>query len=255
MIRIGTAGFSYRDWLGPFYPAGLPERDWLAFYARQFPTVELNVTFYRLPAARTIDAWIEHTPAGFQFSVKAFRGLTHERHAPDFAAFAGAVRPLAEAGKLACILAQFPPSFHRTPANESYLARLRQGLSDLPAVVEFRQAGWVNAAVFEHLRQLQLGFVCVDEPRLPGLMPPVAVVTGPVAYVRFHGRNAQNWHHPPEAWQRYDYRYATAELEEWLPRLRQLDAQAQQTLVYFNNTPGGQGIEDAHSLRRFIDES
>ena len=143
MILIGTAGFSYRDWLGPFYPTGLPERDWLAFYAREFPTVELNVTFYRLPAARTLDSWIEHTPAGFQFSVKAYRGLTHERQAPDFAAFAAAARPLAQAGKLACVLAQFPQSFRRTAANEAYLARLRQGLGDLPVVVEFRHAEWV----------------------------------------------------------------------------------------------------------------
>jgi len=250
MILIGTAGFSYRDWRGPFYPAGLPERDWLAFYAREFPTVELNVTFYRLPAARTLDAWIERTPAGFQFSVKAYRGLTHERQAPDFAAFAAATRPLAQAGKLACVLAQFPQSFRRTPANEAYLARLRQGLGDLPVVVEFRHAEWADEAVFERLRALQLGFACVDEPALKGLMPPMAVATSPIAYVRFHGRNAQHWHHHDEAWQRYDYRYSAAELNDWLPRLRQLDAQAKQTLVYFNNTPRGQGIEDARALLR-----
>jgi uncharacterized protein YecE (DUF72 family) len=255
MILIGTAGFSYRDWRGPFYPPGLPERDWLAYYAREFPTLELNVTFYRIPSARTLAAWIEHTPAGFQFSVKAFRGLTHERLAPDFAAFAAAIRPLTEAGRLASVLAQFPQSFRHTPANEAYLAQLRDGLGDLPVVVEFRHAEWVDDSVFERLRALRLGFACVDEPRLKGLMPPVATATAPVAYVRFHGRNAQQWHHPAEAWQRYDYRYSPAELQEWLPRLRQLEAQSEQTLVYFNNTPGGKGIEDARSLRRLIHES
>ncbi len=79
MLRIGTSGFSYADWAGLFYPQGLPERDWLAHYAREFSTVELNVTFYRVPGPRTFAAWVRHTPAGFAFSVKAHRGLTHER--------------------------------------------------------------------------------------------------------------------------------------------------------------------------------
>jgi len=252
VILIGTAGFSYRDWVGPFYPRGLPSKEWLAFYSREFATVELNVTFYRLPDARSLSAWIEQTPPGFRFSVKAFRGLTHERRAPDFGAFVAAVRPMAQAGKLACVLAQFPQSFRRTPANEAYLERLRQGLADLPVVVEFRHAEWVDQATLDHLRQLQLGFVCVDEPQLRGLMPPVAAATGPVAYVRFHGRNARHWYQHTAAWQRYDYRYSAAELGEWLPRLRQLDQAAPLTLVYFNNNPRGQGIEDARALKAMI---
>src|SRR5258708_39905192 len=117
MIRIGTSGFSYRDWLGPFYPPGLKERDWLPFYAKHFSTVELNVTFYRLPARRTLDAWIERTPAGFQFAVKAFRGLTHERTAPDFAAFTQMVAPMAEAGQLARAPGAVPPSFRPSSAD------------------------------------------------------------------------------------------------------------------------------------------
>jgi uncharacterized protein YecE (DUF72 family) len=254
MIFIGTAGFSYRDWVGPFYPKGMPQREWLGHYAREFPTLELNVTFYRLPDARTLTGWIERTPPGFLFSVKAFRGLTHEREAPDFSAFVAAVRPLAESGKLACVLAQFPQSFRRTPANEAYLAQLRSGLEGLPLVVEFRHVEWVDDNAFERLRQLKLGFACVDEPRLKGLMPPVAVATGPLAYVRFHGRNAKQWYRHDAAWQRYDYRYKAEELREWLPRLRQLDAEAEQTLVYFNNNPRGQGIEDARALKKLLED-
>ncbi len=143
MLRIGTAGFAYDDWVGAFYPPGLPERDWLAYYAREFDTVELNVTFYRLPGPRAFAAWIEHTPAGFAFSVKAHRGLTHEREQADFPGFAQAVQPLVEAGKLACVLAQFPPSFRPTPENQAYLARLRAGLDRLPLLVEFRAPAWV----------------------------------------------------------------------------------------------------------------
>ncbi|MEP7356801.1 MAG: DUF72 domain-containing protein [Anaerolineales bacterium] len=250
MIRIGTSGFSYRDWLGVFYPAGLKERDWLPFYAKHFSTVELNVTFYRLPARRTLDAWIERTPAGFQFAVKAFRGLTHERTAPDYEAFAGMVAALAEAGKLACVLAQFPPSFRPVPANLEYLERLRQGLATLPLVVEFRSTGWAEPERLAWLRAAGLSIVSVDEPELPGLPPSGALVTGPLAYVRFHGRNAAHWR--SAGWQRYDYLYTAAELEQWVPRLRALEAEARDVLVYFNNTPKGQAIENVRLLDELL---
>lgn len=252
MLRIGTSGFSYSDWAGLFYPAGLRERDWLAYYAREFDTVELNVTFYRLPGPRTFAAWVQHTPPGFAFSVKAHRSLTHEVQHADYAGFNQAVQPLVEAGKLACVLAQFPPAFRPTPENQAHLARLRAGLESLPLVVEFRAAAWVGEPAFELLRSLGLGFVCVDEPQLRGLMPPVAVATGPVAYVRLHGRNAKQWYHHEHAWQRYDYRYSADELEEWAPRLRSLDQAAPLTLVYFNNTPRAQAIDDARALKRLL---
>jgi uncharacterized protein YecE (DUF72 family) len=253
VIHIGSSGFSYKDWVGPFYPKGLAQREWLAFYARAFDTVEVNMTFYRPPAEKTLAAWVERTPAGFLFSVKAFRGLTHERTAPDFAGFVQGLRPLVAAGKLACVLAQFPQSFHPTAANVDYLGRLRAGLGDLPAVVEFRDAAWATAETYERLRTLGLGFVCVDEPRLKGLMLPLAVATAPVAYMRFHGRNARRWYRHEHAWQRYDYLYTRAELEEWVPRLRALEKAAEQTYVYFNNAWQGQGLANARQLQSLLE--
>ncbi len=252
MIKIGTSGFSYPDWVGPVYPPHLPAREHLAFYAAEFPTVEINMTYYRLPDRRTVEGWIRRTPDDFLFSVKAFQGLTHEREQPDFAAFVAAVHPLVEAQRLACVLAQFPYSFHPDPANRAYLGRLRDGLADLPVVVEFRDAAWVRESTFELLRGLNLGFCSVDEPRLPGLMPPVAVATGPVAYVRFHGRNAARWYDHQEAWQRYDYAYSLDELREWVPRLRQLDRAAPLTLVYFNNHHNGQAVRSARDLGQLL---
>lgn len=252
MIQIGTSGFSYADWIGPVYPAGLPAREQLGFYAREFNTVEINTTYYRVPDARLVRGWAEKTPAGFTFSVKAHQALTHEREQPDFAPFAAAVQPLAEAGKLACILAQFPYSFHPTAGNRDYLRRVRDGLGDLPAVIEFRHTGWVNEGTFELLRALGLGYCCVDEPRLQGLLPPVAAATGPVAYVRFHGRNAAKWYQHEQAWERYNYTYAPAELQEWLPKLRQLDAAAELTLVYFNNHYAGQAVRGARDLGQLL---
>jgi uncharacterized protein YecE (DUF72 family) len=252
MIKIGTSGFSYPDWIGTVYPENLPEREHLAFYAAEFPTVEINMTYYRVPAASTTQAWARRTPEGFLFSVKAFQGLTHDRKQPDFAGFAAAVQPLVQAGKLACILAQFPYSFHPVPANRDYLKRLRDGLGDLPVVVEFREAGWLSQETFDLLRSLQLGFCSVDEPRLKGLMPPVAIATGPVAYVRFHGRNAAKWYNHQEAWERYNYIYSTDELREWAPSIRQLDAAAELTLVYFNNHYAGQAVRGARDLGQLL---
>lgn len=253
MIRFGTAGFSYADWRGVFYPPGLPQRAWLAHYATVFDALELNVTYYRVPSASAVAGWIERTPPGFCFAVKAHRGLTHDRDDPDFAGFAQAVGPLAEAGKLGCVLAQFPQSFHPTPANRAYLSRLRAGLADLPVVVEFRQARWAVTETFEQLRSLALGWVIVDEPDLPGLLPAVAEVTSPVAYVRFHGRNAAQWHAHTEAWQRYDYDYSDAELRAWLPRLRALADQAGEVYGIFNNTPRAQAVGDAQALRAMLE--
>jgi uncharacterized protein YecE (DUF72 family) len=257
MIRVGTSGFSYDDWVGRVYPAGLPGRDMLPYYASQFDTVELNVTYYRVPGHNTVQGWARRTPDDFLFAVKAYGGITHERTDPDFAGFTESLRPLTEAGKLGCILAQFPNSFGLSPQNRDYLKTAREGFGDLPVVVEFRNAAWVTEPTFELLRSLNLGFCCVDEPRLRGLMPPVARATGPVAYLRFHGRNAARWYAHEAAWQRYDYTYTADELREWTPRLRQLDAAAPITLVYFNNHYEGQAVRGARDLQQLLleDES
>jgi uncharacterized protein YecE (DUF72 family) len=252
MIRLGTSGFSYEDWVGEFYPPDLPKWRWLPFYAEQFDTVELNVTYYRLPEAKLVRGWIDRTPEGFLFAVKAHQGLTHERQPSGFAAFRESISPLAEAGKLGCVLAQFPHSFHPTRANRDYLPRLREGLDELPVVVELRDAGWVREETFEQLSSLRLGFCCVDEPPLPGLMPPVARATGPVAYVRFHGRNAEKWWEHENAWERYNYRYADSELVDWAEKIRDLDGEAEITLVYANNHYRGQSVGTIRQLQGML---
>ena len=179
MLHIGTSGFSYDDWVGPVYPAGLPKRDWLAFYAREFSTVEVNATYYAIPAPKTLAAMADKTPAGFLFTVKANQEMTHKRgdNASVFAAFKLAVQPMVDAGKLGCILAQFPFSFHATAPNRQYLAEAGERLAPLPLVAEFRNREWLSPETFADLRRLGIGFCCVDEPRLPGLIPPVAEAT------------------------------------------------------------------------------
>jgi uncharacterized protein YecE (DUF72 family) len=254
MIRLGTSGFSYDDWVGVFYPPELPKREWLSYYAGEFDTVELNVTYYRVPDRRTVLGWIDRTPPEFLFAVKAFGGLTHERQQPDYAGFLEAIQPLHQAGKLGCLLAQFPYSFGPTAKNWAYLEQLRAGLGDQRVVVEFRQRGWVQESTFDRLAGLGLGFCCVDEPRLDGLMPPVAHATGPVGYVRFHGRNALKWWEHEQAWQRYDYTYPPEELREWLPKLQQLEREAEVVLVYANNHYRSQSVDTLRALREMLAE-
>jgi uncharacterized protein YecE (DUF72 family) len=255
MIHIGTSGYSYDDWVGPFYPEGLPRREWLAYYAREFTACEVNFTYYRLPSARTLAAMEAKTPPGFVFTVKASQELTHRQSdtEPAFAAFRQGLAPLVEAGKLGCVLAQFPYSFHTTAANRSYLQRFRDHMQGLPVVIEFRNRAWLSDETFDLLRGLGLGYCCVDEPRLPGLMPPLAVATSPIAYVRFHGRNAKKWWRHQEAWERYDYTYSEQELAEWQPRLRDLAAQAEVTFAFANNHWQGQAVTTARQLRLLLD--
>lgn len=252
MILLGTSGFYYDDWIGPVYPKELPRIQWLPFIAEQVDTIELNVTYYRVPSQQTVAGWVERTPDDFLFSVKAHRSLTHDRKDPDYPAYVEALTPMIESGKLACILAQFPHSFHPNPATRKYLQSMRNGMGDLPVVVEFRDRDWVSDETFTMLEELDLGFCSVDEPQLRGLMPPVARLTGSLAYVRFHGRNAARWWNHKHAWERYDYSYSEDELREWIVKLRELDSQAQTTLVYANNHPRGQSMVTQRTLREML---
>jgi len=252
MIRLGTSGFSYDDWVGPVYPKDLPRAQWLPFYASQFDTVELNVTYYRHADRKMASGWVQRSPEGFLFSVKAHGSLTHERSDPEVGAFRESLAPLLENGRLGCVLAQFPQSFHNTPENAEYLRTLRDNLEDLPVVVEFRNTSWMTEDALDLLRRLNFGFCCVDEPRLKGLMPPVARATGPLAYVRFHGRNAAKWWEHENAWERYDYTYSEEELREWVPRLHELDDQVPLTLVYANNHYRGQSVDALKALSRLL---
>jgi len=254
LIHIGTSGYSYEDWVGPYYPAELPKAGWLAFYAREFQTCEINFTYYRLPDSRTLMLMADKTPDGFMFTVKASKELTHERerNAEIFPKFVQALKPLFEAKKFGCVLAQFPYSFRPNAENRDYLKAFRELMADLPVVIEFRNAQWLSPETFALLEANNLGFCCVDEPRLKGLIPPVAEATSKVAYVRFHGRNAKKWWRYEEAWERYDYSYSREELEEWVPRIKDLDTKAENTFIFANNHWRAQAIDTARQLRLLL---
>jgi len=255
LFYIGTAGYSYQDWVGIVYPDGTKKGNMLELYAREFPFAEINSTYYHLPGSNMIKGIMAKTPPAFRFAVKAFRRMTHDRDAgkETFVRFTEALAPLVDSGKLAFVLAQFPYSFHHTGENRAYLRRFREMLPGLPVAVEFRNFRWICQDTFEFLRNIGLSFVCVDEPNLKGLIKPLAVVTVPPAYVRFHGRNASRWYEHKESYERYDYLYAKDELEEWLPRLASLREKAGEVYVSFNNHYRGQAVTNARMIREMID--
>ncbi|HEX7078638.1 MAG TPA: DUF72 domain-containing protein, partial [Candidatus Eisenbacteria bacterium] len=195
-ILVGTSGYSFPDWVGPFYPPGTDRPHMLDFYVRHFPAVEVNATYYRIPPPSTLQAMERKTPAGFEFVVKAHHDMTHERSldADLYRSFARALDPLRAAGKLNGILAQFPYAFRRTRENEAFLGEIRRRMpADAPLFVEFRHRSWLEDDLFSWMGSQGLGYVSVDEPDLPGLVPPIARATGGIGYVRFHGRNRANW--------------------------------------------------------------
>lgn len=253
MIYVGTAGFKYADWKGPFYPTDIKDEDLLPYYTTHFPVVELDFTYYRMPTARTMAGLERKTLDGFRFCVKANRLMTHERPAePElqaaFGQFASALAPLAEAGKLCCVLAQFPWSFKPSPPTLDYVLSWPERLPGVRLVVEYRNAAWLTRTTFEAMRRHQLAYCCVDEPRLRGLVPPLALATSELAYVRYHGRNAAKWWNHETAGERYDYLYSREELAEWIPRLRELDQAAPETIVIFNNCHAGQAARNGRML-------
>ncbi len=194
-IVVGTSGYSFADWVGPFYPPGTRSGDFLAFYARHFEVVEVNSTYYRIPNPRVMALMEQKTPPGFRFVVKLNQAMTHEgaREPALYREFLGALEPLKDAGKYDGLLAQFPWAFRHGPEALAHLGALRERLPGEPLFVEFRHDSWNRPDLGPWLRERRLGFCAVDEPRLKGLMPPVTMVTTEDAYVRFHGRNARNW--------------------------------------------------------------
>jgi len=251
-LWIGASGYSYPDWMGSFYPKGLAQRDFLKYYATRFPVVEVNVTYYRIPPPRTFEIMAAKTPPQFVFVVKAHQDMTHRRTRDPsvYATFLEAIRPLEEARKFDGVLLQFPFGFRNEDKERAHLAFLRESLPGMRLWAEFRHESWSQKPVMDYLRSLSVGFCSVDEPRLPGLMPPVAVATTDTGYVRFHGRNAETW------WEgghrRYDWDYTQDELTEWLDRIRQLAAETDRTYVFFNNCYMGRAVKSAQILRRLL---
>jgi uncharacterized protein YecE (DUF72 family) len=218
---VGCSGWNYRAWRGEFYPARLPARRWLAFYAERFPTVEVNSTFYRLIARGAVEQWLAQTPAAFQFAVKASRYLTHVKRLADMSAgverFYERIVPLREAGRLAAVLWQLPENFHR---DDDRLAGALAALPEGRHAFEFRHASWFVPEVYALLRAHDVALVIADHPERRF---QTFEATASWRYVRFHyGQRGRAGN------------YSERELEQWARRLHGWRAEGD-VYAYFNN--------------------
>ncbi|MET0237348.1 MAG: DUF72 domain-containing protein, partial [Kibdelosporangium sp.] len=283
---LGTSGWSDKALVAAgWYPRGVhtPEQR-LRYYAEQFSFVEVNSTYYGLPAEATARAWAERTPASFTFNVKAFSLLTHHQTRtamlpPDLRPrdrtslrqrdltppaldalwdrYLQGLAPLRDAGKLGLLLFQFPPSFHPGPRARDYLLECRQRSAGMRICVEFRDPAWLTEAerpvTMDFLTRNDIPYVCVDTPQgQPGSVPPVLAVTSAEAVVRMHGRSPL-WTTGNKE-ERYHYRYNTSELSEWAERIRQLSGQAEITYVAMNNCVGDDAQVNAAQLATLLNE-
>ncbi|MEU4640966.1 DUF72 domain-containing protein [Micromonospora sp. NPDC023814] len=285
-IKVGTASWTDRTLLDSgWYPqtADTPEKR-LAYYARQFPLVEVDATYYSPPAERTARLWAERTPAGFTFNVKAFSMLTghptrvdalYKDLRPDtekknlypddlppqayeevWTRFLSALDPLVEAGRLGALLFQFPPWFTIRRDNKQYLLEVAKRCAPLRPVYEFRHASWFagdNAdETLAFLRQHRLAYVCVDMPQgHRSSVPPVLAATADLAVVRFHG-HSDKWT-SKDIHEKFGYRYSDRELRDWAPKLRELADSTEQTHVLLNNCYRDYAQTNAATLAGLLD--
>ncbi len=252
---VGTSGYSYTDWVGPFYPKGTQSDKFLEHYGEHFSTVELNFSYYRMPEAEQLRKMSE-VNSTLSFTLKAHQSLTHKvipsAWRQEAKTFRQALEPLLEANALKAILLQFPYSFHYEVNQRRYLDALLRYLDGLPLAVEFRHIQWYNNRTIEALRERQVALVALDLPNLTNLPPHIDVVTAPFAYLRLHGRNRENWWGSDVA-NRYDYLYSPQELTAIVERAQTLSANTPLTLVYFNNHKGGQAVQNALALKGLLD--
>ncbi len=234
---IGTSGWHYDHWRRRFYPAELPKKDWLGYYARHFNAVEINASFYRLPQESTLTTWTQAVPPGFLFSLKASRLITHIKRLKDsqepLQTFTGRAKSLLN--HLGPLLYQLPPGLRRDdPTLESFLALLDKKLQH---VIEFRHPSWVNGAVFDLLLKYRVGFCIFD---MPGFTTP-NIVTAGFAYIRFHGHDSL-----------YSSSYTEAELAGWADKLRKLSPRPETIYIFFNNDAAGYALDNALTLRQHL---
>jgi uncharacterized protein YecE (DUF72 family) len=258
-IRFGTAGWSYKDWEGVFYPPGMQHRKQhpLEYLARFFDTTEINTSFYGPIKAQLAKLWCRKVAAvnpRFLFTAKLYRAFTHSPIAVMEPTSAATIRPtdddeartregldvLAGEGRLGALLIQFPVSFKNTSLNREYLDRLLRQFIEYPRVVEVRDSSWDNSETLAAFAHQHVAFCNIDQPVLGRSLAPTEHVTAPLAYVRLHGRNYDLWFVDQGSASdnrndRYNYLYSEKELAGWKQRIENVAARAETTYVITNN--------------------
>lgn len=265
-VRLGTCSWADEGLVKHWYPRGVSSpAARLAYYAERYDTVEVDSPFYRLPSPETTAKWAERTPDEFVWHAKASAAMTgHEEADRDtaFREFREAFAPLEASGKLRGVLLQYHPRVKKTAEAKEELAAVAPLLDPLVPLVEFRHRSWLEedeqADTFSFLERHGLCYVSVDSPRTraSNVMPRVAAATGPIAYVRFHGRNWKTWNirGAKSSAERFDHMYTAGELAEWIEPLARLAGEADEAYALMNNNRDDFAPRSAQILRGLLDE-
>ena len=233
-IHLGTSGWSYNEWEGPFYRKG--EKRKLRAYSSIFKIVEIDSTFYRNPSSGTVMGWLKYSPSDFVFTAKIPKLITHDKRLglkgdvkADLTSYFDLMRPLQLGGKLGCFLIQLPPKCDCNYSNlESFFGQLDPMFR---YAVEFRNPSWLKVETWDLLRKYGIAYTIVDEP----LLPPEVHLTTDFAYFRWHGKGKNIW---------FDYRFSTEELDSWIPKVQETSKSVKKVLGFFNNHYHGYAPEN-----------
>lgn len=291
-ILVGISSWAEPELVrGGFYPPDVKTpAERLSYYASRFSVAEIDSSYHFFPTQRNLALWLENTPDGFTFDVRAFSLFTQHptpissiprtirekyagriqaksnvylHHLPDQAAIelwailVRTIESFQSAGKLGAVLFQFPPWFHPSPDNFDYIASCREKLAGYQVAVEFRTGSWLEKhrdETLDFLRRNDIALVCVDEPQgLKSSVPPVCEATAPLGIVRFHGRNSANWEKKGiPATERFNYLYSQDELEEWVPRINSVAENTKELHVIFKNKHADFPVKNAAHMKELL---
>jgi len=254
-LLIGTSGYDYLDWKGGFYPLKLPRTRFLDYYSEYFNSLELNGTYYKMPTPAQMQNMIARTNGKVKFTIKAYQGLTHSPDKSQFltlaAQFKTALEPLQKDNLLLCALLQFPESFHYEKEERLYLDVILKEFSGIPVIVEMRNIKWQTEQVYNALKQRNIGWCITDNPPLKNLPALNYITTSEIAYIRFHGRNSQNWYKGDNV-TRYDYLYSDAELQYFIEPIKILLLNSKIVQLFFNNHAKSKAIINAKKIELLL---
>ncbi len=251
-VLVGTSGWGYDEWVGPFYPRGLEQGDFLRYYSEVFITNEINTTFYNTPARWVVENWVKKTPKNFLFSAKIPQTVTHthkldiDNCLDEMNYYLEAMNPLIEANKLLSFLSQLPPSFNK----KDHFMNLKEFIENWPGdrersnyhlVIEFWHKSWLVEEVFQFLRKNQLTYCAVIETLLP---PRMDVTNSSFAYIIFHWYGKEIW---------FDYFFKEEEIRKWAESIREVIPKAEKIGIYFNNHFSGYAVKNSLMMMKELE--
>ena len=268
-FNIGTAGWSYKDWVPNFYPKNQSGGfDWLQFYSHYFNCVEVNSTYYTYISPKVVEGWIKKVEDSndFIFHIKLHQDFTHKRKFDEqnTKAVRYNLEQLRKSERLGGLLIQFPYSYSFDGNSVQHIQKLRDIFSDISCFVEVRHSSWNNNRALEFFKENDLTFCTIDQPQIGQAIEFEPIITNDKAYIRFHGRNAEAWKKSlsnfgkPQTYEeqssRYSYLYLPGELIEIEQKIKSIQHKVKEINVIMNNHPQGDAVANAFELIHLLEE-